>query len=71
MKNSCCETEKNTCTCNCSDIPKYRMCKLSQPSGNFDLEKVKKLANDPKYICKCCGRVANKKENLCMPEDLK
>jgi rubrerythrin len=33
-------------------------------------EEYKKLVRDGKYVCKVCGRVAAKKENLCKPVDL-
>jgi hypothetical protein len=35
-----------------------------------DLEKIKGLVRDPKYICATCGRAAQKKENLCNPVSL-
>jgi predicted amidophosphoribosyltransferase len=35
-----------------------------------DIENIKPLVNNPKYICKNCGRAANKAENLCAPEKL-
>jgi hypothetical protein len=44
---------------------------MSSPPSNFDIEKVKALTSDPKYICTCCGRTANDNENLCSPVDLK
>ncbi|OEF95855.1 hypothetical protein [Desulfuribacillus alkaliarsenatis] len=31
------------------------------------LEEYVELVNDPKYICKKCGRLANKQKNLCKP----
>lgn len=35
-----------------------------------EIEKVKRLVYDPKYICAKCGRAANKEENLCEPQKL-
>ncbi len=60
----------DNCECNCNDIPKHKMCQLTKKAHKFDLEKVKKLTSNPRYICKCCGRTANKKENLCSPVSL-
>ncbi len=67
MVNECCDTN---CQCGCSNIPYNRMCQLTQPAHKFDLEKVKKLTSDPEFICKCCGRTANNKENSCSPASL-
>ena len=47
------------------------MCVMASPPFKFDIEKVKDLTNDPKYICQCCGRTANEKENLCSPTNLR
>ena len=33
-------------------------------------EEYKKLVRDGKFMCKVCGRVAARKENLCKPVDL-
>ncbi len=33
-------------------------------------ENFKKLVQNPKYICKACGRVAAREKNLCAPEKL-
>ena len=34
-------------------------------SGKVTLEQFKKLVREPMYICKWCGRVAVKSDNLC------
>ena len=67
-KNTCCE---DTCQCDCSNIPSHKMCQLTQPALKFDIEKVKNLTSNPKFICKCCGRTANNEDNLCSPIPLK
>lgn len=59
------------CDCDCGSIPDNKMCMMSSPPSKFDIEKVKELTNDPRFICKCCGRTANDSENLCSPVDLK
>lgn len=64
----CCSS---SCSCNCDNIPDYKMCQLAQPASGFDVEKVSKLTSNPKFFCTCCGRTANKKENLCSPVKLK
>lgn len=38
--------------------------------GEITLEQMKTLVRDPKFICKKCGRVANKEESLCEPVPL-
>jgi len=35
-----------------------------------DLEKIKGLVRDSKFICGTCGRSAHSKENLCNPISL-
>jgi hypothetical protein len=37
----------------------------------IDLEKIKPLVDEPKFICTACARVANEATNLCQPEPLK
>ena len=49
----CCATEK--------------MCSLTCCACSIDLKAIKPLVNAPKFICQACGRVANKKTNLCKP----
>ncbi len=67
MENGCCD---DGCQCDCNSIPSYKMCQLTQPVHKFNLNKVKKLTSNPKFICKCCGRTANNKKNLCSPATL-
>lgn len=68
MSDSCCDTDAECgCDVDCSNIPEHKMCRMTLPMNKFDLEKVKMLTSDPKHICRCCGRTANDKENLCNP----
>jgi hypothetical protein len=45
------------------------LCDLAD-KGQITLDQMKELVKDPKFICKKCGRVANKEENLCEPVPL-
>ncbi len=57
--------------CGCrGNIPENKMCQLTKNAHKFDLDRVKELTSNPKYICKCCGRTANNEENLCSPATL-
>ena len=69
MENGCCSNECE-CDCNPDKIALNKMCQLTKQAHKFDLEKIKKLASNSKFICKCCGRTANNKENLCSPSSL-
>jgi hypothetical protein len=65
---NCCE---GSCSCDCGGkIPAHKMCMQAQPANKFDFKKVMALTSDAKYFCKCCGRTANDKENLCNPVKL-
>jgi hypothetical protein len=44
------------------------LCLLENIGTN--LEDVKKLVRNPKFICKNCGRAATDQKNLCEPERL-
>lgn len=71
MADSCCGDSVGCGdTIDCSKIPEHKMCKMTQPMSKFDIEKVRALTSNPKYICRCCGRTANDKENLCNPVPL-
>jgi hypothetical protein len=48
-----------------------KLCSLTCCSCGIDIKKLSALADNPKFICKKCGRTANKKENLCKPVKIK
>ena len=54
-------------SCDC-DVNK--LCALSCCPCMLDVKKIATLANKPKFICECCGRVANDAENLCKPQKM-
>ena len=45
------------------------LCELAE-RGQVSLEQIKALVHDPKFICRKCGRAANKAESLCEPVPL-
>ena len=55
-------------TSKCCDTDK--LCAMTCCPCNIDLDVLKPLVNEPKYICKQCGRVANDSVNLCQPVEL-
>jgi hypothetical protein len=51
----------------CEGDHKQHICALAS-EGKF--QEIRRLARHPEYICHNCGRVADKKENLCDPMPL-
>jgi transposase-like protein len=47
-----------------------KMCDLTCCPCNLDLDKIRPLVRDAKFICKSCGRVAADKGHLCQPVKL-
>ena len=67
MSNNCCES---ACGCGCDANRENKLCELTKPQNSFDMAKILPLVKDPKFICRCCGRLSHKAENLCNPEKL-
>lgn len=66
MENNCCD-DGSPCGCGCAGSRENKLCELTKPHNRFEMEKIMPLVNDPRYVCRCCGRLANKEENLCNP----
>lgn len=47
-----------------------KMCAMTCCPCHLDIDKLKSLTKEPKFICKSCGHVANDKANLCQPEPI-
>ena len=47
-----------------------KMCALTCCPCNLDLEKLKPIVREPKYICKMCGHVSAEERHLCEPVPL-
>ena len=54
----------------CCSTHAAKMCSLTCCPCHLDLKAIRALVKGAKYICKACGRVAAKKENLCKPATL-
>jgi hypothetical protein len=48
---------------------RHHLCSMVR-RGDHTLEQIKDLINDPKFMCKRCGRAANDSANLCEPVPL-
>ena len=44
-----------------------KLCAMTCCPCHLDIEKLKPLVKNAKFICKACGRAAAKKESLCQP----
>lgn len=67
MTHNCCG---KSCSCDCAANRENKMCTLTKSQKKSDVDKVAGLTKDPRYICLCCGRLADNKENLCDPTSL-
>lgn len=47
-----------------------KMCAKACCPCNIDLDELKPLVNNPRFICASCGRVANQEQHLCNPQPL-
>jgi len=54
--------------CGCGEGHAKHMCELIK--NQTPTEEIKKIVGDAQFICKGCGRSAEKEENLCAPEEL-
>jgi 3-methyladenine DNA glycosylase/8-oxoguanine DNA glycosylase len=48
-----------------------RICKWNEKDISKDFDKFAALVSNPKFVCKKCGRVADKKKRLHKPVPLK
>ncbi|MCU0678889.1 MAG: MTH895/ArsE family thioredoxin-like protein [Planctomycetes bacterium] len=65
MPDNCCQS---LCSCGCGTDRSNKLCELANPANCFDMDKYLLLVNNPQYVCRCCGRLANKAESLCNPK---
>jgi hypothetical protein len=47
-----------------------KLCSMACCECRTNVEELRPLVKDPKFICKECGRAAADKDNLCHPIDL-
>ena len=48
---------------------RHHLCFMTE-SGEYSLERIKDLVKDAKFMCRKCGRVAGREENVCEPVPL-
>ena len=51
-------------------IKKIRFCSLSKGMVKDEMKTYLNLAADPKFICRKCFRLANRRQNLCKPKKI-
>ena len=47
-----------------------KVCSINASGDPSDLQRLRRLAKNSRYICSSCGRSAKNEENLCCPEEL-
>ena len=47
-----------------------KLCAMTCCPGRINLQELKPLVKDPRFICSECARTAAKEENLCSPQKL-
>ena len=47
-----------------------KLCAMMYSPGGLDLRLLKSLINNPKYMCRECGRAASNEGNVCYPEKM-
>ena len=47
-----------------------KLCTLSGSGDQTEMDRIKNLVQDSRYVCTGCGRTAANEENLCSPEEL-
>ncbi len=48
-----------------------KLCKWYDKALDKEIKTYWKMVKSPKFLCKKCGRAANKKDNLCKPISVK
>ena len=71
MSDCCPANQSNSCACGYDSSRGNKLCELTRPHNRFDVDKIMQLVNKPEYFCRCCGRLANRAENLCNPMKFK
>ena len=54
-----------------SGLPDKKMCKIGKKEIIKEhIEEFKKVVKNPAFLCRKCGRVADKEERLCKPLEI-
>jgi hypothetical protein len=54
-----------------SSIKDTTFCQLSKQMLKKEIGTYLELVSDPRFICRKCFRISNKKQNLCRPKKIK